>query len=531
MPFFPLFSAVLLAVSSTRAAFIVPSQSRSSLVLENKVVSPDGFSRVAVTVNGKFPSPIISANKGDNFQINVVNKLTDKNIPRATSVHFHGLFMVKDILSASDLRGSKCTQDQTSWADGAAFVTQCPISPSHSFSYDFTPKGQAGTFWYHSHLQLQYCDGLRGPLIIYDPRDPYQGLYDVDDESTVVTLGDWLHFTSRNLPFPPIFDTTLVNGLGRFAGGPLSPLAVISVKKGLRYRFRLLNIACDPDFVFGIQGHSMTVIEADGVLTQARVVDSIHIHVGQRYSFVLNADQKIDNYWIRAIPNYVLSFVMLAPPVKDPANPNLLLPSNKPLKEADLAPFIPTPVPGVRKLGAADVSLNLAIDVDVVAQLYTIGGATFTPPSVPVLLQILSGAQTAQQLLPKGSFYTLPKNKVIEISIPGASDPAASQHPFHLHGHNFHVIRSAGTTNYNFINPPVRDVVNIGTGAAKDNVTIRFATDNDGPWILHCHVDFHLNAGLAVVLVEDAPTIRKESIPKAWNDLCPIYNALPASEL
>jgi hypothetical protein len=38
-----------------------------------------------------------------------------------------------------------------------------------------------GTYWYHSHYQAQYCDGLRGPLIIYDPNDPQMDLYDVDD--------------------------------------------------------------------------------------------------------------------------------------------------------------------------------------------------------------------------------------------------------------------------------------------------------------------------------------------------------------
>lgn len=39
----------------------------------------------------------------------------------------------------------------------------------------------AGTFWYHSHLATQYCDGLRGALVIYDPDDPHKDLYDVDD--------------------------------------------------------------------------------------------------------------------------------------------------------------------------------------------------------------------------------------------------------------------------------------------------------------------------------------------------------------
>jgi len=38
-----------------------------------------------------------------------------------------------------------------------------------------------GTFWYHSHYQAQYCDGLRGALIIEDPDDPHKDLYDVDD--------------------------------------------------------------------------------------------------------------------------------------------------------------------------------------------------------------------------------------------------------------------------------------------------------------------------------------------------------------
>ena len=65
--------------------------------------------------------------------------------------------------------------------DGTAYVTQCPISPGKSFLYNFTGYDQVGTFWYHSHYDIQYCDGLRGPLIIYDPEDPYRDLYDFDN--------------------------------------------------------------------------------------------------------------------------------------------------------------------------------------------------------------------------------------------------------------------------------------------------------------------------------------------------------------
>lgn len=56
--------------------------------------------------------------------------------------------------------------------------------------------------------------------------------------------------------------------------------------------------------------------------------------------------------------------------------------------------------------------------------------------------------------------------------------------------HAFSVVRTAGSSTYNYANPVQRDVVSIGYPG--DNVTIRFETDNTGPWFLHCHIDFHL---------------------------------------
>jgi len=58
-------------------------------------------------------------------------------------------------------------------------------------------------------IATQYCDGLRGAMVVYDPQDPHLPLYDIDDgnllisflsllsinstllESTVITLADW----------------------------------------------------------------------------------------------------------------------------------------------------------------------------------------------------------------------------------------------------------------------------------------------------------------------------------------------------
>lgn len=99
---------------------------------------------------------------------------------------------------------------------------------------------------------------------------------------------------------------------------------------------------------------------------------------------------------------------------------------------------------------------------------FTINGVVFVPPSVPVLLQVLSGAADAASLLPSGSVYALQPNAVIELSIPagGVGTPVSIfnlserfssfsrlQHPFHLHGHTFYVVRSAGNSSYNYVNP------------------------------------------------------------------------------
>ena len=65
------------------------------------------------------------------------------------------------------------------------------------------------------------------------------------------------HFVSPQVAVIPMANSTLINGMGRFPGGPNSSLAVVSVCPGKRYRFRLISISCDPNFMFSIDGHNM----------------------------------------------------------------------------------------------------------------------------------------------------------------------------------------------------------------------------------------------------------------------------------
>ncbi|KAJ3562276.1 hypothetical protein NP233_g9679 [Leucocoprinus birnbaumii] len=509
------FSALLGLLPATLAATV-----QFDLTVHNMRISPDGFERDSIVVNGQFPAPLLTVNKGDHFIIPLHNQLTSPTMRRSTSIHWHGFF-----------------QPQTSDMDGPAFVNQCPIGPNSTFIYDFETHNQTGNYWYHSHLSTQYCDGLRGAIVVYDPDDPLKDLYDVDDEGTIITLGEWYHdfapdinnefFSSGAIP---VQDSGLINGVGRFNGGPEVPFAVVNVEQGKRYRLRVFAISCRPFFTFSIDNHNITFIEADGIEHDPVEVQNIDIYAAQRFSAVLNASQPVDNYWIRAPPtggdpaanpnfNPNLTLAILrykGAPAQDPTTVNV--PGHKLLDEE----MHPIAQEGPGKLGDGPPDVPLVLNI---AQpnppFFDINGISYISPTIPVLLQILSGAKTPQDLLPSEQVFVVPRNALIQVTIPGTG-----AHPFHLHGHAFDVVLPSNSETFNFVNPLRRDVYPINGG----NTTFRFLTDNPGAWFLHCHIDWHLEAGLAVVFAE-APEDNvsgpaAQITPQDWLDLCPDYDQL-----
>nr|ACU52699.1 putative laccase 5 [Agaricus bisporus var. bisporus] len=514
------FASLLLWATATFSKVIGPV---GTLTLETKDFAPDGFERPASLINGIHPGPVITANKGENIRMNVVNELTDENQILGASIHWHGLF-----------------QKGTNFMDGVIDVTQCPISPNNSFEYSFDTTDQAGTFWYHSHFDVQYCDGIRGALIVYDPHDPLKYMYDVDDESTIITLSDWYHTLATEITGAALEDATLINGRGRYVGHEGDPvdLAVVNVKRGKRYRFRIVSLSCSPDFTFSIDQHDLTIIEVEGTETIPETVNTIRILAGQRYSAVLNANQRVDNYWIRALPNRgangigdtfdggVNSAILRYKGARE-EDPMTEQPSVQiPLIEANLHPYFPHPVPGEPNPDGADHTLPFTIKLN--SGQWSFNDTPFVPTPVPVLLQILSGATDPAELLPEGTIYRVERNQTIQLDI--QAGPAGNPHPLHLHGHEFWVVKSAGSAEYNFDNPVIRDTVSAGNNQG-DLVSIRFTTDNPGPWIFHCHIDFHLRDGLAIVFAEapEETDAANPNRPESWKELCPIWDAQPES--
>ncbi|GLB40419.1 putative multicopper oxidase family protein [Lyophyllum shimeji] len=522
---FLLASTALLALlkPDPTSAATIPSVKSVTLDIVNKNLAPDGFLRSTVVANGQYPGPAITAIKGQTLQVLVNNKLTDPTMRRSTTVSFDGIFQTSE----------------NAYNEGTAFVTTCPIAPGASYTYEVDLADQAGTFWYHSELSVQYVDGLRGALIVYDPDDPHRSLYDVDDLTTLLQLGDW--WQNSTLPLlagyeatgiVPVSDSGTVNGIGRYQGGPAVPFAVTNVVYGKRYRLRIINQSARNVFTVSIDNHPLTIIEVDGVNTVPHTVDKIGMLAGQRYSVVINANQPVANYWINApfvggLParnlhqNATLSRSILrykGAPIAEPTTPWTLGPENgTALVEADLSPLVATVPP------PPDVTMTLDLQVIAGQAIWNVNNISYLAPKVPTLNKVLAGATNASDFDPTENTFVLPAHKTIEIEFPPTDDDDA--HPFHLHGANFWVIKSMSSPDVNTVNPLRRDVVGVGgTGT-----TIRFRTDNPGPWMFHCHIFWHKQAGLATVMLSSPADIRQAVHPsRAWQALCPAYNALPA---
>jgi FtsP/CotA-like multicopper oxidase with cupredoxin domain len=105
----------------------------------------------------------------------------------------------------------------TNFMDGTNGITQCPIAPGKSFTYNFTLQ-QGGTYWWHAHYKTTYQDGIFGPLIIHGRNEPdYNTTGDF-----VVMVNDWYHdfstdllpayFASGNEGVEPVPNNGLING-------------------------------------------------------------------------------------------------------------------------------------------------------------------------------------------------------------------------------------------------------------------------------------------------------------------------------
>lgn len=197
--------------------------------------------------NGQVPGPQIRVREGDRVKMIVHNKLIE-----STAVHFHGLELPNAM-------------------DGVPFITQPPIKPGESFTYEFTvPAGNHGSHMYHSHHNAakQVGLGLLGAFIVA-PRSP-KAIEKVDVDYVMI-LNDGMHGYT-------------LNGKGFPATEP------IKVRKGQKLRVRYMNegMMIHPMHLHGMH---MTVIAKDGWMQPAPwKCDTLNIAPGERWDVIVNCN-------------------------------------------------------------------------------------------------------------------------------------------------------------------------------------------------------------------------------------------------
>ncbi len=199
----------------------------------------------AWTYNGTVPGPEIRVTEGDKIRVEFTN-----NLPESTAVHWHGLYVPNNM-------------------DGVPYITQPPIKPGTTFTYEFQIKeGNAGSHMYHSHHNSaeQVTRGLLGAFIV-EPKDPAtRPAFDL--EFTMV-LNDG-----------PIGGYS-INGKSFPATQPI--VAKIGQKLMVRYMNEGLMI-----HPMHLHGMKQTVIAQDGwILPVPYDCDTLNIAPGQRFEVII----------------------------------------------------------------------------------------------------------------------------------------------------------------------------------------------------------------------------------------------------
>ncbi|KAL2023155.1 hypothetical protein VTK56DRAFT_3761 [Thermocarpiscus australiensis] len=476
--------------------------------------SPDGFGRPVIGINGHWPCPTIEATVGDTVVIHLTNNLGNQT----TGLHFHGV-----------------NQVQSNDMDGPSGVTQCPVPPGATVTYRFLVDAP-GTFWYHSHNMGQYPDGLRGPLIVHDPDDPYADKY---QEEVLLTVSDWYRSQSlavvqnmlvpSNTHFaPPLPDSIIVNeGLG----------AHINFTKGKTYRIRVINFAAFASAMMHFDSHTMKVIMNDAAYIQQEDAYMLRVAPAQRYDFLIEAsDRDNGNYPFLFSLDVNRDWTNFSDPVAWPYNYTgyLVMDSSQPLNKIDVVnEWKPAddshfkPYDGAAAYSSYDKLIQLDFQFCFDQNGYPracFNNLTYITQSVPTLYSAATTGDSNTDPVIYGQVnpFIVDYGDTVQIVI---NNMDGATHPFHLHGHHFQVLDRprSGTGNWpgrdtNYAaTPPMRDTVTV---MANSHAVLRFQAKNPGVWLFHCHIEWHVEMGLTATIVEAPDQLRGQTFPQDHIDAC-----------
>lgn len=463
--------------------------------------NPDGvLERKVIGFNGEWPLPTLRVGKGDRVELYLTNGLETAN----TTLHFHGLF-----------------QPGSNQMDGPEMITQCPIPPGETFLYNFTVGDQVGTFWYHSHTKGQTGDGMRGVFIIEDDEYPFDF-----DEEVVLPVGDWYHKPGSELI--PKF----LNRYNPTGAEPIPQNLLFNdttnntwhVEPNKTYFVRIVNLGGFVSQYLYMEDHEFEIVEVDGVYVEKNTTDLLYITVAQRYGVLIKTKESADkNYCFMS--KFDEDMLDVTPSDLLLNNTNFIIydddadkPEQYMIDSLDdfFDDFYLHPSNNETLFDDADYTITVDVAMDNLGNGVNyafFNNITYTYPKVPTLLSVLSAGDKASDPTIYGTntnTFVLQEDDVVDIVL---NNLDTGKHPFHLHGHVFQLIaRGEGVpddespvafdpkvvTDFPEV-PMQRDVVFV---KPQSYIVLRFKADHPGVWFFHCHIEWHLEQGLAIQLIE-----------------------------
>jgi FtsP/CotA-like multicopper oxidase with cupredoxin domain len=275
-----------LRAAHTGAAVL--SGTQFDLEIGEMPVNLTGATRIATVVNGQLPAPQLRWREGDEVTIRVRNRLSS-----TTSIHWHGLIVPADM-------------------DGVPGISFHGIAPGTTFTYRFRVN-QSGTYWYHAHSRFQEQVGLYGSIVV-EPRGDERH---AADREHVLLLSDWTDLDPediyRKLKIHPGYfnfgkptlagarresqrtraarsmwdrmrmDPTDLSDVSGYAytylingHAPAHNFEAL-FRRGERVRLRIVNGASMTFFDLRIPGLQMTVVACDGQDVEPVTVDELRL--------------------------------------------------------------------------------------------------------------------------------------------------------------------------------------------------------------------------------------------------------------
>ncbi|KAJ0028663.1 hypothetical protein Pint_35224 [Pistacia integerrima] len=485
-----------------------------------------------VTVNGRFPGPTLYAREDDTVLVKVVN-----HVKYNVSIHWHGI-----------------RQLRTGWADGPAYITQCPIQPGQTYIYNFTITGQRGTLLWHAHI-LWLRSTVHGALVVLPKRGvPYP--FPQPHKEQVIVLAEWwksdteaiINQALKSGLAPNVSDAHTING----QPGPVSNCSslggyTLPVVNGKTYLLRLINAALNEELFFKIAGHKLTVVEVDATYVKPFKTDTVVIAPGQTTNVLVTADQNSGKYLVAASP------FMDAPVAVDNVTATATLHYSGTLSSTRTTVTKPPPQNATAVANNFTDSLRLGINpcpsckaANGSRVVAAINNVTFVMPTTALLQAHFfsisgvfttdfpgnppntfnyTGTAPANLATTNGTkVYRLAYNSTVQLVLQDTGIIAPENHPVHLHGFNFFAVgKGLGNYNpktdqkkFNLVDPVERNTIGVPSGGW---VAIRFRADNPGVWFMHCHLEVHTTWGLKMAFLVDNGKGPNESLLPPPSDL------------